>query len=446
MQFGALGAGFGRIATAGQGARWFPLADEVAPSWFLDYAGNRYINAMATYASFSNWLTALGGTYSRASTAMYYNSSGVLTSAATNTLRFDYDPVTLLPKGILLEGERTNLVKSSGSLETTTNWSAIRASLSLNATTSPDGTANASKLVENDSASTSHMIYQNVTKAASAIQYTASLFVKAAERTFVHIRAAEAGGTNVSGVGINLSTGEVGTPYGSFTSMSARATALPNGWYHLEFTFTTLTGTTVGMYVYPASSLVAGGLSYSGDGSSGVYVWGAQLEAGAFASSYIPTTTATVTRAADVLTFPTSPWLNNAAGTLLFDFIPYDTSVRGIFSIQVAASATSNRIDHRANGGSVITVGGVGQLAPSPPTGYVAGTSTKIMYAYSIGSSVIAKDGTNGTSVATAALPVPDLMKVGNLDGGGVPMSWHIRKIGYWPLRVTDAELERLTT
>src|SRR4051812_3519980 len=87
-------------------------------------------------------------TFTRASTAMYVNALGVLASAAEDTPRIDYDPITLTPRGLLIEEARTNLLLRSESVATSP-WTRTRMNApSTNAAIAPDGTLTADQLVE----------------------------------------------------------------------------------------------------------------------------------------------------------------------------------------------------------------------------------------------------------------------------------------------------------
>ena len=118
---GRVGRGFSRLGIVGGShgpPSWLPLAGSTQPILFADFltegTTNHYWDNGAQYAvGFSAWNTAVNGTVSRASAAYYTNSSGNLASAGNNVLRFDYDPVALTPKGILLEGASTNQLTHS---------------------------------------------------------------------------------------------------------------------------------------------------------------------------------------------------------------------------------------------------------------------------------------------------------------------------------------------
>ena len=86
-------------------------------------------------------------TFTRSTTGSYYNSAGVLSTAAINAPRFDYDPVTLESVGLLIEESRTNLLTYSEQFDNAV-WTKSNASITANAIIAPDGTLTADKLVE----------------------------------------------------------------------------------------------------------------------------------------------------------------------------------------------------------------------------------------------------------------------------------------------------------
>ncbi len=144
------------------------------PNFLTEGTTNHYWDNGAQYAvGFSAWNTAVNGTVSRASAAYYTNSSGNLASAGNNVLRFDYDPVALTPKGILLEGASTNQLTHS---QLDSGWTTTRGTLTANAATAPDGTMTAASFVPDTSTNTHFANSPGVTTNQAA---TYSVFVKA---------------------------------------------------------------------------------------------------------------------------------------------------------------------------------------------------------------------------------------------------------------------------
>jgi hypothetical protein len=225
-------------------------------------------------------------------TATVTNSSGHVVGINADLPRFDYNPITLVCRGLLVEEDRTNLLRQSQTFQTA--WTVARSSVSADAITAPDNLMTGDKLVEDTTASNTHFVNQSV--ALSALVYTYSVYLKAGERTWARVTLLD--GAATFGAYFNLSTGAIGALAGGAT---AAISSVGNGWYRCSITTTTATATATGN----ARVILAtgnNGQTYTGDGTSGIYIWGAQIEAGASATSYIPTTTAAVTRNADVAT------------------------------------------------------------------------------------------------------------------------------------------------
>jgi hypothetical protein len=235
-------------------------------------------------------------TFTRASIGTFVGSNGLIQTAASGAARFDHNPATGESLGLLVEEARTNELTQS---QTFSTWTLSNASITTNVTTSPDGTNNASKLIEN-SATGSRSVSQSINPSGN---YTLSVFAKAAERNILTVIPASTGGGGTP-VYFDLSNGTISTSLGSATS--AFIQGYPNGWYRCSVT------DTMGGFGYPfiGVAAVSGTQSYTGNGTSGIYIWGAQLEAGTFPTSYIPTSGSIVTRAADVATIQGSNWLN----------------------------------------------------------------------------------------------------------------------------------------
>jgi hypothetical protein len=224
-------------------------------------------------------------TWTRASTATRTNSSGLLESMSSGVPRLSYMYGSC--PALLLEPQRTNLMLQSESFDNA-SWSKADTSVTANTTTSPDGTTNADSLIEN-TATALHQISQG-TAAAGGV-YTATIYAKPNGRNWVFINIAAASNY---GAWFDVQNGTVGTIQSNITS--ATITSVGNGWYSCS-----LTGNTIALN--PRISLTMatsnGSLVYTGNGTSGVFLYGAQLELGAYPTTYIPTTTASATRVAD---------------------------------------------------------------------------------------------------------------------------------------------------
>ena len=232
-----------------------------------------------------NLLTAQGQsicTFTRASAATYVDRYGMLKSVAADIPRFTAD-------GLLIEGASTNLRIYSEQFDNAA-WTKLRSSVSANATetTDPYGTNLADKLIEDTTATNTHLVSQLYSFTAG-MTYTSSVYAKAGSRSQMALRFGDSG----LAAGFDLSSGTV---LSASSGVTTKITALSNGWYRVSATETAVN---TGSYASQIQLMVSGATSYTGDGTSGLYIFGAQLEAMPFATSYIPTTATAVTRIAD---------------------------------------------------------------------------------------------------------------------------------------------------
>ena len=233
----------------------------------------------------------------RASTATYISAPGLITSAAANTARFDFDPITLQCRGMLVEPQRTN---NSTQSENATSWAGANVSVTSDIAVSPSGTNSADKLIPTSS-NASHYYGPPSFSMTSGVVYVFSLFAKASELSVLQI----IGLSNIPiasnfFANFNLSTGTIGNVGAGVPSCSIQHVG--NGWYRCVVSGVASTSASGRFGVAPLpSDGTARAPSFAGDGSSGVLVWGAQTEADDL-SSYIPTGAASATRDADALT------------------------------------------------------------------------------------------------------------------------------------------------
>ena len=250
------------------------------------------------------------------------------TSVINSAPRFDHNPTTGESLGLLVEESRTNLLLQSNQFDTT--WTNTNSSETAAAGTAPDGTNTAWELKDTaDAVSTAHSLVQSPsTSFTSGVAYTFSCWMKAGTLTEGGLVFPSSAFTTAINCRINLSTGAV---ISSSATVSASTVPYANGWYRVIATATATATATGAVNIRPGN----GALSYIGTGTGTILVWGAQIEAGSFPTSYIPTTTAAATRAADVASITgsnfgttrtnlllrseaiaTSPWFTGANTTL----------------------------------------------------------------------------------------------------------------------------------
>lgn len=381
---------------------------------------------------------------SRASTATYVGSDGLIKSAAINTARMGYTPnnLSLAPK-MLLEGASTNLLTYS---EDFTTWPKARTTVSSNAIAAPDGTTTADKLVEDTTASITHYIAPPNASVTAGNVYTFSVYAKSGTRTQVVLSFT---GNLAGNAYFDLNSGSVILGTGQIVNVG-------NGWYRCSITaIASGTGSTTS-YIYLSSNATG---TYTGDGTSGLYIWGAQLETG-YMTSYIPTTTAAVTRAADVstsaaatraadvVTVPVSAFpFNPLEGTLYatFDCPIYVTNTR---MIQLDDGTDSNRcLTNITSGTSYTTVVSIGSNQCSISSGVVSvGTRYNLAAAFASNNCISARNGVISALDSSVIMPAGmTTMRIGGTTAGIAQICGHIRHVAYFPKRITNSNLQLLT-
>lgn len=307
-------------------------------------------------------LNFLGGvldsrvTFTRGTTATRVNASGLIESVAINGPRFDYDPVTLAAKGLLIEEQRTNLFLNS--------------------------------LIDGTSLST-----QNVT--VTAVAHTISFY----------------------GTGTITLTG------------AATATVTGTGVYpnRRTLSFTPTAGVLI--------CTVSGSVQY------------AQMEVGAFATSYIPTVASQVTRSADVATMAGanfSSWYNQSEGVIVANVDTVAPTGSSILSLQDGALSSNNR--HQLNVYTTVTATVVGGAVQSN-IGINTSAAVNLAYAYKANDFAVSVNG--GTVVVDTSGTVPTTLAYATLGkwdfGTAASLNGHIRTISYYNTRLPNATLQALT-
>jgi hypothetical protein len=372
--------------------------------------------------------------YTATTTQAITNYIPVLQTAASGVARFDNNPTTSESLGLLIEEQRTNLFTYSSDFSNAA-WVQNQVTINSNIAIAPDGTLTAEKIVSTASTN-DHYVYsgQSVTG-----PYTVSVYAKAAENGFIAIYS----GANWTW--FNLTTGAVGTVA---SGQTASIVSVGNGWYRC---FVNVPSGTYAFHAFgPTTS--NGSSSSTGNAWNGIYLWGAQLEAASFATSYIPTVASQVTRAADkpLLSGTNfSNFWNMGEGTIFVDvagrldnriFWARDSAAGnyGAFTaVLLAASGAFN---------SQVQVGSVSQVATNTANTTTALTNCKGAFAYKVN---------DFASSLNAGTVVTDTSGILSTTLNEAEIGWHtdgaylngtIKKLAYYPIRLTNAQIQALTS
>lgn len=392
-------------------------------------------------------------TFTRASSATYFNSAGALTTAANNIPRFDYNPSTLACNGLLIEAAATNSLLYSQSLQTSGSWPTLTATVTGNAVVAPDGTTTAAGV-----ALTGNAGYVGQTAAlAGSVTVTFSAFVKPNSSNWIELIPADFGGSGVY-VWFDMSTCTTGAnlPYGSVppTFVSSTAQALPNGWCRVSVTVTSNAGATgnLGVLFMPTASNSVQGVT-----GNSAYVWGVQRELGSVLTSYIVTTSASATRAVDQTSLTGtnfSSWYNATNWTTTVYAIPANipnTSGSTELLFQFTLDASNRILARIGTSSSVITSYWINNISqPQNAGGYnssslTANTLFKYGMTASNGSWNLALNGTIYNSSA-GYLITPTSFSIGYSSEDYNGFNGWIQRVAYYPVVVSNNELISLTS
>jgi hypothetical protein len=379
-----------------------------------------------------------------AATATRVNSSGYIETVAADTPRFDFNPVTLVCRGLLIEEQRTNLLLRSEQFNDAA-WAKTNASITANTIVAPDGALTGDKFVENSSSGV-HFISQTPTITAGTA-YTFSVYAKAAERNLLQLGFDDGSANGVFAM-FNVSAGTISvaaTARGTGTAIGATITAVGNGWFRCVLSGTAGPSATTSRCAFVTSTGASTWApSYTGDGTSGIYIWGAQLEAGAFATSYILTTITAVTRNADVATMTGtnfSDWYSAGAGGVVARVLP--STVSGTRPALQFDDATADEVitlrGSTTNPELVIVDGGSPQAQIDAGT-IAANTAYNLGAAWATDDCAAAVNGGAAVTDTTATIPTVTQARLGS-DGTNY-LNGHLQTLRYWPQRLINAEVQ----
>jgi len=379
--------------------------------------------------------------YTPTTTTAITNYIPVLQTAAINAPRFDFNPTTGESLGLLIEEQRTNLILQS---QFASGWTYSGASGVLASDIAPDGTQTAGLLIP-DTTLARHRVYQNAT-VVTATSYTMSIYVKAFGYTKFALREDASTGSAAS---FDLSTGTV-----LVGGSSASITSVGNSWYKCTFTSTS-SGTSFNLGIqalpntYQAGDNIVG--TWTGNGYSGIYIWGAQLEAGAFPTSYIPTVASQVTRSADAASMTGtnfSSWYNISQGTLYAEIKPMSISATsyGVFTFDDGTGNNTVGLTTYSGNGQLsyaINGSGSGYLTTNPIT---LGQTAKISGSFAQYSSAIDLNGGTVVTGTTNTVPTVTTARIGYSTRATQYLNGTIKKLAYYPIALSNAELQEITS
>lgn len=373
-----------------------------------------------------------GITFSRTTQGSYFNASGVLTLAAVDAPRFNYDPSTLALKGLLLDPAATNLCLYSQDFSNA-SWGTYSdgdgsITKTAAAAVAPDGTTTAGKIDLNRGVTASfaeaYVIYTG-----TAASYAHSLWFKAfaigdvgKKVMFSCYNGSAAGGT----VEVTLTANwKRETVTGTMASASCQ----------MNIGYLSAAG-------FPGTSNPIGAVSF--------YIWGGQIETGTIATSYIPTTSSSVIRAADIVKVigaDFSSFYNAAEGSWIFDVVP-STIGESTFLWTTNATSWPNSlgVTKSANEWHAFVTDSSTETVAITTTGNAALIESKVGFAYKFNDCALVVNGTViGTDISVTIPTAPNQLQIGSRDGVSV-MNMHLKKIRYFNTRQSNTDLQTLTS
>jgi hypothetical protein len=389
-------------------------------------------------------------TFTRSSGGSYVGADGLIKYAGVNEARFDHDPSTGESLGLLVEESRTNLLLRSEEFDVV--WTTFASSIE-STILAPDGTMTGVKLKE-DTTQNEHRVGQLSGGGTTTNAVTFSVFLKASERTKVRLAFSILNnwvGGGGAAVIFDLMAGTA-IPNNS-TPTNFSITPFPNGWYRCSITGTPITTITPNCVIFIYTTTV----NYTGDGTSGIYVWGAQIEQGSFPTSYIPTQASTRTRAADIASitgknfsdfynpneftvFTSQRYINLFQGNSRHIAMFSDGTFLNRIALYIQASSTIGPIrSFRQTGSGNFN----DELIKST---FIPNQKVMIAAAYSSNDSAATADGAPITRLVNRAMP-NGINRFGfwRTFGAVDVINGTISRLTYFPKRLPNAQLQALT-
>jgi hypothetical protein len=373
---------------------------------------------------------------------------------SNNEPRIEYD-ATGAVKGLLIEEARTNLIANSN----TVPWFGSSVTTTLNAGVSPDGTSNASKMVPQVNL-TNIYTYTSLQSMGSGVKSSTSIYLASAGYGFATVCAYDHGANRSTAV-VDLSNGTITANYnvGIYTDTFTVEPA-GNNFYRVSVTHENRSYLILGVSdtgTYTPGPNFGFNQAVATDGVSGLLSYGLQHEVGSTPSSYIPTSGSTVTRAADVATIPTSAFgYNQKVGSVLVEGKVIKANIGTTIDrriVEISDGTTTNFIavyqDVSVDQNLRIANQDAGVLSVNADTGYTLSDAQtfKVAIGIKLNNFAVSVDGgavvTDTTGTVSNTLSQID---IGKLGGGTQYLNGYIKSIKYYPRRLTNTQLQELTT
>jgi len=381
--------------------------------------------------------------YTPTTTQPITNYIPTLLTATDNVARFDHNPTTGESLGLLIEEQRTNLLLRSEEFDTT--WAANALTVVTNQVIAPDGTLSSDILYE-VAATTTQNRTQNIS-VTNGVTYTFSVFAKKQNRDFVQLGGSGGAFGNFVFANFDLVNGVVGTT-GSATT--ARIAPAGNGWYRCSITGVAIATTTGTVFIQSCvDGNEARGANRAGDPTKGTAVWGAQLEVGAFPTSYVATSASQVTRSADAASMTGanfSSWYNAAEGTLYGEYLAFSTKLTSGRFFTISDGTANNIVMADEFGTARVRVRKDGGTTNNMTS--VLGLNGSTKTAIAIKNNDFAVSFNSATAIAGAFQTPSNLnrLEIGYERLNNNYCNTTIKKISYYPIRLTDTQIVALTS
>ena len=422
---------------------------EEGPTLNLNFAGSKTLDPRITF--------------SRTTTGTYMDANGLIVTAPADAPRFDHRYVNgeIESLGLLVEEDRSNLFTYS-TFYGDNGLSNVGINTNVSGISAPDGTFTAAEMYGSDSTNNVKYMYKSYLTNTLGT-YTTSVFMKYKNERYTVLRMNDNTGVNGCLQRIDIQNGIFTNPVetgGTLTGAASTITAYPNGWYRVS-----LTGTFVDALTQVQGSQVYITTFGATTSTNGIYLWGAQLEQGSFATSHIPRPDAsTATRNHDRAYYENvdqTEWFNKTEGTLVFEHtdVPYSSSTSigwpAVGFGETAGGGSNPSIQYfitkdygdaqylvrrfypGGDSANITPPGGTGSAAPASKVGFV----------YKADDYALVRNGSLVGIDTSGAVPDAYTLIFGMNGVTATEPNWnaHLKNLQYYPTRLSNTVLQNLT-